>query len=285
MDNKFYLSSLAFNNYSLNQIIEICHENNFNLEFSSNLPHNDKNLELFKGFRNKKLIHNYFPAPKQPFVINLASTNKSILKKSVKHCKQNILRTSKFDLPFYAVHAGFCLDPQILDLGGKIVSSEKKINRKLSLDIFIESLKELTDYAVKLEVDLYIENNVLSLENYESNHNQNIFLCTDYDEIKFIMDQFNIKNFGLLLDTGHLKVSSKTLNLDLNYQAENILKYTRAIHHSDNDGLRDVNLQLDQNYWFLPFMKNEKDLIHVIEVKNLNYKSVLNQIKILNDEL
>ena len=76
-------------------------------------------------------------------------------------------------------------------------------------------------------MNLYIENNVISLENYELNNNQNIFLCTDYDEIKFIMDQFNVKNFGLLLDTGHLKVSSKTLNLDLSHQVENILNYTR----------------------------------------------------------
>ena len=285
MDNNFYLSSLAFNKYSLAQIIEICHENNFNLEFSSNLAFDDKNLELFKVFTGKKLIHNYFPPPKQPFVINLASTNNDILKKSIEHSKQNILRTSKFNLPFYAVHAGFCLDPHINELGGKISSSFKKINRKLNLDIFIKSLKELTDYAIKHNVNLYIENNVLSLENYKLNNNQNIFLCTDYDEIKLVMDEFNIKNFGLLLDTGHLKVSSKTLNLDLNYQAEKILKYTRAIHHSDNDGLRDINLSLDQNYWFLPFMKNKNDLIHVIEVKNLNLKSVLNQIKILDDGL
>lgn len=283
MNNKFYISSVAFQKNNLGQIIEICNDNNFNLEFSSNLPNDYKNLELFKGFRGKKLIHNYFPAPKQPFVINLASANKYILKKSIEHCKKNILRTSKFDLPFYAVHAGFCLDPQISHLGGKIISSVEKINRKLNMDIFIESLKELTDYAVKLEVNLYIENNVLSSENYELNHNQNIFLCTDYDEIKFIMDKFDIKNFGLLLDTGHLKVSSKTLNLDLNDQVENILKYTRAIHHSDNDGLRDINLPLDEHYWFLPFMKNKNDLIHVIEVKNLNSKAVLNQFKILDD--
>jgi len=285
MKNKFYISSVAFNKNSLEKTIQICIENNFNLEFSSNLPHNQKNLELFKVFSGKKLIHNYFPAPKKPFVINLASKNKIILKKSVEHCKQNILRTSKFDLPFYAVHAGFCLDPKISDLGGKIVSSAEKINRKLNLDIFIESLKELTDYAIEHDVNLYLENNVISLENYELNNNQNIFLCTDYDEIKFIMDQFNIKNFGLLLDTGHLKVSSKTLNLDLSHQVENILNYTRAIHHSDNDGLRDLNLPLDKYYWFLPFMKNKNDLIHVIEVKNLNPKSVLNQIKILDDEL
>ena len=209
MDNKFYLSSLAFNKYSLKQIVEICIKNNFNLEFSSNLPFDYKNLELFKVFTGKKLIHNYFPASKQPFVINLASTNNDILKKSIEHCKQNILRTSKFDLPFYAVHAGFCLDPQISDLGGKIISSFKKIDRELNLDIFIKSLKELTDYAIKHDVNLYIENNVLSLENYELNNNQNIFLCTDYDEIKFILDQFNVKNFGLLLDTGHSKVSKK----------------------------------------------------------------------------
>jgi sugar phosphate isomerase/epimerase len=219
-------------------------------------------MELFESFLRKKLIHNYFPAPKLPFVINLASTNQDILKQSIEHCKQNILRTSKLKLPFYAVHAGFCLDPQIVDLGKKIISKEK-INRKINMEIFMESLKELLEYSNKNNVELSIENNVISKENYESNYHQNIFLCTDYNEIKNIMDEFKHMNLGILLDTGHLKVSSMTLNLD--------------------DGLTDLNSKIDHSYWFLPFMKDLNVVAHVVEVKNIIPKIVLNQIQILKD--
>ena len=280
--NNFYVSSIAFQNKNIEQIVEICLTHKFNLEFSSNLPYSKNNMELFESFGRKKLIHNYFPAPKLPFVINLASTNQDILKQSIEHCKQNILRTSKLKLPFYAVHAGFCLDPQIVDLEKKIISKEK-INRKINMEIFMESLKELLEYSNKNNVELCIENNVISKENYESNYYQNIFLCTDYNEIKNIIDEFKHMNLGILLDTGHLKVSSMTLNLDLNYQAQNILKYTRAIHHSDNDGLTDLNSKIDHSYWFLPFMKDLNVVDHVVEVKNIIPKQVLNQIQILKD--
>ena len=120
MWDNIYLSSIVFNDKNLDEIVQICHRNNYNLEFSSNLKHEKKNTELFNRFTRKKLIHNYFPAPKSPFVLNLASRNKLILKKSIDHCKKNILLSSKFNLPFYAAHAGFCIDPDINTLGKKI---------------------------------------------------------------------------------------------------------------------------------------------------------------------
>jgi sugar phosphate isomerase/epimerase len=284
MRDNLYVSSIVFDNKSLNEIIQICKKSNYNLEFSSNIPFQKKNIDLFASFIKKKLIHNYFPAPKIPFVLNLASSNKIILKKSIDHCKQNILLSSKFDLPFYAAHAGFCLDPMISSLGKKI-RSRGKINRRLHLEIFMKSLSELLNFSNIHEVNFCIENNVLSKENYELNNEQNIFLCTDYKEIKMILDEFKLNKLGLLLDTGHLKVSSNTLNLDLNIQTSKILNYVKAIHHSDNNGLQDLNLPFDKDYWFIPYLKKFDRISHVIEVKNINPKTINNQIKILENEL
>lgn len=283
MRDNIYLSSIVFNEKGLDEIVRICERSNYNLEFSSNLKHDKKNIELFNRFTRKKLIHNYFPAPKSPFVLNLASRNKLILKKSIDHCKKNILLSSKFNLPFYAAHAGFCIDPDINSLGKKILIKDK-INRKINLEIFIESLHEILDFADNEGVDFYFENNVLSNENYKSNNQQNIFLCTDFHDISIIFSELKSKNLGILLDTGHLKVSAKTLNLDLKSQTTNILKYTKAIHHSENNAINDQNLPFDKNYWFIPYLKKLESIHHVIEVKNINFKIITKQIDILQNE-
>ncbi|HJN62365.1 MAG TPA: endonuclease IV, partial [Candidatus Parcubacteria bacterium] len=61
----------------------------YNIELSSNLIHQEDYYSPLKQFQNFNfLIHNYFPAPKLPFVFNLASRNKNILEKSINHCKE-----------------------------------------------------------------------------------------------------------------------------------------------------------------------------------------------------
>lgn len=283
MRDNIYLSSIVFNDKNLDEIIQICDRNNYNLEFSSNLKYEKENIELLNHFTRKKLIHNYFPAPKIPFVLNLASRNKLILKKSIDHCKKNILLSSKLNLPFYAAHAGFCIDPDIHSLGKKILIKDK-INRKINLEIFIESLYQILDFADNEGVDFYFENNVLSNENYKSNNQRNIFLCTDFHDISIIFSELKSKNLGILLDTGHLKVSAKTLNLDLKNQTTNILKYTKAVHHSENNAISDQNLPFDKNYWFIPYLKKLESIHHVIEVKNISFKIITKQIDILQNE-
>ena len=59
---------------------------------------NDKNINI--------RIHNYFPAPKSEFVINLASNNKTIIRKSMKQLKRSILLTKNLKNEFFSFHAG-----------------------------------------------------------------------------------------------------------------------------------------------------------------------------------
>ena len=101
----------------------------------------------FKNKLNLK-IHNYFPPPREPFVINLATNNKMILKKSIDHIKKSILFAKKVGDNFYSFHAGFRLDPNFKSLGKKI----KKINmisKKKALDNFIKQTIKISKFAKK----------------------------------------------------------------------------------------------------------------------------------------
>jgi sugar phosphate isomerase/epimerase len=225
------------------------------------------------------MSHNYFPAPKTPFVLNLASTNPEIRFKSIEHCKHGLQLAKHANAPFFSAHAGFCIDPNPNELGRKIAITSA-FNKAANLDFFIESLHEILDYAADLNLDFLIENNVIASFNLVENVNP--LLCTCSEEIIDVFEKIRRPNFHLLLDTGHLKVSCQTLGKDIDDEIKKLSAYIKAVHHSDNDGLKDSNELLDENYWFLPFMVNFKNITHVLEVRDISIEQIENQITLLS---
>ena len=279
MKNNFFVSSCAFSGDTISDIINVAEFNNISVEFSSGIPFEENLLEKMYRAKINKMIHNYFPAPSVPFVLNLASDNKSIREQSIKHCFNGIDISKKIYAPFFSIHAGFCIDPKPLELGNKI-SIKSKIERNVHFDIFIDSLKILVDYASVREVKLLIENNVIAKFNLKSQIS-NPFLCTESIEIIKVFDLIQSNYLGFLCDTGHLKVSSNTLGLNLNEEFGELLTLVNCVHHSDNNGLIDSNSLLNENYWFLPHFEKLKDIFHVIEVKNINVGQIFDQLSLL----
>jgi sugar phosphate isomerase/epimerase len=97
-----------------------------------------------------------------------------------------------------------------------------------------------------------------------------------------LFKSINSDFFGLLLDTGHLKVSSKSLNLNLIEEYNKIKKFIKALHHSDNDGLKDSNQIINDEYWFLDYIGNHNHLPQVIETKNMSSSSIEKTLNLLN---
>lgn len=279
MIDNLYISTVAFSNKSIEEIIEISTLNNFSLEFSSGLKF-QKNIEsLIINYTGLKLIHNYCPPPSIPFVINLASKVKEIREKSIDHCKKGLLLSKVCKASYFSAHAGFCIDPKPEMLGSKL-ETNIEFEKNLCIENFINSLDQILTFSEALNVDFYIENNVITKFNLK-NGNINPLLCTESKEIQLIFNYFNNKRFGLLLDTGHLKVSANSLGLNLENEISEVKPFIKAIHHSDNNGIVDSNSIIDKNYWFLKYMKEFSKLSHVIEVKDLDISQIINQFKIL----
>ena len=54
------------------------------------------------------------------------------------------------------------------------------------------------------------------------------------------------------------------------------------MHHSDNDGIKDTNFVLKNDYWFFKHMKEFNSISHVLEVKKLSVSEIIKQIKLLD---
>jgi len=276
---EIYVSTLAFGKQNIEDTIRIAKEEDFALEFSSGLPYNADTEKIYAAAEVKKIPHNYFPAPEIPFVLNLASSNSAIRDQSIQHCVKGLHLSKLANAPFFSAHAGFCIDPNPEELGRKITYNTG-FDKQEHTRLFLASLEIILDEAERLDIGFLIENNVIAAFNLV-NGSENPLLCCEHEEIINILRAVNNNRLGLLLDTAHLKVSCQTLGIDKNNEVDLLEPHIKAIHHSDNDGLKDTNDPMGDGYWFLPYMKRFSSLPQVIEVKNIDLSEIKQQVKLL----
>ena len=86
------------------------------------------------------------------------------------------------------------------------------------------------------------------------------------------------------MDVAHLKVSSKTLNFNLQKAHNSLRKYISAYHLSDNNGIIDSNKKFSKNAWFWKHFKKNTDFI-TIEVYNVSGKDYSDLVSIVEKKL
>lgn len=270
--NKKYLTSSLAKNLIKNKIKDI--------EFSSGL-YEANILKKIKGLKINSQIHNYFPVPKDPFIINLASNNKKIFEKTLSHIKKSINFSKKINSKYFSFHAGFLVDPSVRDFG-KSLSSSITNNHNDCINLFINRVNYLAKYAKDRNVKILLENNVITKKNL-SKFDKNPFLMSNYSDAIKIMKKCN-KNVGLLIDVAHLKVSAKTLNFDPKNYLFKLNKYIEAYHLSDNNGLADSNENISERSWFWKYIKKDASF-YTLELRNLKIQNIKKQISLVKKKL
>tara|TARA_B110000858_G_scaffold198405_1_gene264661 strand:+ start:3896 stop:4744 length:849 start_codon:yes stop_codon:yes gene_type:complete len=239
------------------------------VELSGGLFENNSINKIAK--LKKKLnfrIHNYFPPPQEPFVLNVASLDRDVAKKSMDHVYSSIKYCKKLNSDFYSFHAGFLCDPKINALGKKFFT-KKLFNRNKCIKLFLKRINKISKFAAKLNIKILIENNVL---NSKYRPNENPFLMADEKEILKILKKFP-KNVKLLMDVAHLKVSSQTLKFNALKALKRLNPYIGGYHLSDNDGKTDSNDFFSEKSWFWEDLRKDLDY-YSIEVYSGNVKKI-----------
>lgn len=219
-------------------------------------PYSELESDLLAAKRNgvELLVHNYFPPPETPFVLNLASVNQETRTASIDHCKRAIELSALLDSEKFGVHAGFLLDIRVSDIGKKL-SLDKLVEEEKAYEMFCRSYGQLVEFS-NGGIKLYVENNVLSAENYETFEGTNPLMLTDYGSYHRLAKMID---FNLLLDAAHLKVSCNSLRLDFQQELNQLFELSDYIHLSDNDGLRDNNRPLKKDGQMIRALSQLKD--------------------------
>jgi len=200
----------------------------------------DDLLELKEKYNLALNCHNYFPPPIENFVLNLASLDQSVNSRSLNQVKNALFLSQKLGATKFAFHAGFLIHIPMDEIG-KAIRKRPLFDREQALQRFSDNYLELVELFS--DIDIYVENNVISKANYENYDGVNPLFCTDSTGLK----EHEFLGITPLLDVAHLKVSCNTLGLDFETELRIFEKITDYIHISDNNGLADTNSVLKES--------------------------------------
>lgn len=273
-----YVSTGGFSNRTAYETAcELFESNIPNCELSGGLfQENVKELLINLKSKGNIQLHNYFPPPEKPFVMNLASNDPKIVQITVKHIENAIQLASEIGTNIYSFHSGYLIDPKSNELGRR-VQTQSLSNRKEALHSFIDNVNKLALYAKKLNTKLLIENNVLSNNNYK-HFGENPFLMVDEKECKYVMEN-TLDNVFLLIDVAHLNVSANSLGFDKLEFLKVVDPWIRAYHLSENNGLSDTNESVRKNSWFWPYISKNLNY-YSLEIYGKNPQQLFDQVKL-----
>lgn len=242
-----YLSSSAIKKDKISDVIQLCASSGIrNIELSGGTQYYPTLAGDLKRQKEEHSLcyacHAYFPPPPKDFVVNLASCNDGIYDQSLQHYLDCMELLKAIKCHVLGIHAGFLVEVGVDQIGGEI-RADIVYDRQKAMERFCSAYNKIKKEAAKYQIEVYLENNVLDAGNYERFHRHNYFLMTDYASIMEMKEEID---FPLLLDLGHLFVSSHTLGLDFEEQIAGLKQHVRWLHVSDNNGIMDQHKPLIQ---------------------------------------
>mgnify|MGYP006092970239 CR=1 FL=1 len=287
-NNLFISTTFVSDGLPLSKALEICSKNNIvSLEIGSNHIY-EPDITYINSFNFNFLVHNYFPVPKIGLVVNIASLDEEIRKRSISHIKKAIDFSESLGSELYTFHPGFILDPLSSNISDKNYDFEWEQNnnlhfhKDLAKQHMYSSLDEIIKYSSNFSVKIAIETEgSLSKKDY-------LLMQTPVDYEEFV-SKYQPSDIGINLNIGHLALASRAFNFSKRNFLDIIEKYIVAMELSHNNFLEDEHLPLvfDGWYWPLIFDFRFNTAIKILEYRNTDITDVLSSIdlfrKIEND--
>lgn len=253
-----------------------------NIELGGMVSVTKNDLSQINLLKANFLIHNYFPPPREAFVLNLASNDDDIRKRSLEMVLKAIDLSSEIGAAFYSIHGGFITDPVSFDGTSFVLPCPESSDAAIrAIDRFVETLKTALEHAEKCKVGILVENNVCSAK-----HRGKLLLQTA-EEFLSLFRLLSSPYLGAVLDTGHLNVSAHTLGFDRIFFVEQMSPYIRAIHIHDNDGTADRHQPIGPNSWVIDVLRRPEfaNITLIVEAKFDDMADLSEHVNWLKNEI
>ncbi|TAJ51870.1 MAG: hypothetical protein EPO58_12245 [Chitinophagaceae bacterium] len=219
------------------------------------------------------LVHNYFPIPKESFVLNLASTDEHIIQRSLEHVHTAIDFCEETGALLYTFHPGFLTDPkgsnqnrdnydfQWDDAAGK--------QYDVAYETMLESIETCVEYAAKKKIRIAIETE----GSYNKHHHLLMQKPAEYEKL---FKYFSPADLGINLNIGHLKLATEVFGFTAEAFTNLIGHYIVAMELSHNNGLTDQHLPLAVDAWYWPIILQPqfKNAYKILEFRDTSVERV-----------
>ncbi|HJN46919.1 MAG TPA: sugar phosphate isomerase/epimerase [Vicinamibacterales bacterium] len=212
-----------------------------------------KMLDRLAASSRSFLVHNYFPHPAVPFVLNLASGDEQIRRRSMQFAMEALELCARLGAPFYSVHGGFITDPTGREGAGFAFPAPASADAgRRASERFGTAVEAVLARAQTLGVGLLIENNVCRAAL------RGRLLCATSDDCVSLVAKRAEGGLGLLVDTGHLNVTARTYGFDRLAFLEAVEPYVGAFHVHDNDGTADMHEPCRPTSWVIGALQRHR---------------------------
>jgi sugar phosphate isomerase/epimerase len=225
-------------------------------------------------------LHNYFPPPEMPFLLNLASGSEEKRQRSILFCKNAINLCAAIEGAAYSVHCGFTFDGDGSKLGCAEQMQLTRIGMEQAMENFIISLNILIAYAEKKKVKFAIENNAVAGFAIENNLN-NIALGADEFSLAHIFENVIDGPLYLMFDLGHAKLNHESLGQSIHRMLSKFGNHIIGVHISDNDQQNDLHQPMTRNSDLLKHLRSCHYPIWVLETNQVYENQIASQINLL----
>jgi sugar phosphate isomerase/epimerase len=286
--NKIFLSTtFATDGSKISDVLQLCEEHNFfNLELGSNHAYEEDFERIVGKHAFQYLVHNYFPIPKDSFILNIASMDDGIRQRSINHVFQAIDFSERIGAGLYTFHPGFLTDPLGANLDSKNYDfqfnddSLHLDNLSQAFERLVPAITDIIKYSKKKSVQIAIETE-------GSLNKKGHLLMQQPREYERFFEQFSPDEIGISLNLGHLNLASKAFGFSRSEFVNLISDYIVAMEMSHNNGVNDDHLPLvdDQWYWDLILDPQFKKTYKILEFRDATIKQVRESIELCNRKL
>jgi len=230
-------------------------------------------------------VHNYFPIPKKSFVINIASFDKSIRERSIKHIKTAIDFCNKIDGKLYTFHPGFLTDPQgsnISDQNYDFQWDERQLNNtnyKQAKRNMYRALDEVAAYSKSKNIRVAIETE-------GSLNKKDHLLMQRPEEYEEFMENYSLSDIGINLNIGHLNLAANAFDFKRSDFIDLIQNYIAAMELSHNDGVEDQHQPLQPDGWYWDLIQDSRfeNVYKILEFRNTPILEIVKNIHIIQEK-
>ena len=226
------------------------------VELGSNHCYQDSYSYISK-YPFQYLVHNYFPIPKESFVLNIASFDNEIRSKSIRHIKKAIEFCREYGAKLYTFHPGFLTDPDGANKSNynyDFLWDDKKLQNsqyKKALSNMYESLDAVIKYSQLNDVKIAIETE----GSFENNKH---LLLQKPEEYELLMEKYSPVDIGINLNIGHLNLAANAFGFNRYDFVDLIQNYIIAMELSHNNGKQDQHLPLEKGNWYWDIILDER---------------------------
>lgn len=288
VEGNIYVSSTFFSDNSrISDVLQICVKHGIrHIELGSNHVYESDLARIVRQFDCHYLVHNYFPIPSEPFVINPASLDEGIYKRSVEHIFRAIDFCKEINAKLYSFHPGFLTDP----IGANQSASnydfqfiEKNLqskNYEIAFDRMLEAIKQAVYYAKKREINIAIETE-------GSFSKPDHLLMQRPEEYKVLFQLFPPGDLGINLNLGHLHLASNVFGYEKNDFVDLISDYIIAMELSHNEGAEDEHKPLVEDGWYWEIITDPRfaHAYKILEFRNTTIETVKDNLKLCSHRL